>query len=1186
VAISLSFPARKLAEIRKQQGSGEIKMRMTRFQTLFLVLSFLAVTAWMMTATAPTAQAATTNARIQGTVSDPQAAVVAKAKITATNEATGVKYETVSNADGAYLFSQLPIGSYSIDVTSPGFKSFHASGIVLKIDQEYVEPVKLTVGSTTEVIEVAASSIQVDTTDMQFNNIVDGQQMADLPLIGRNFANLQTTLPGVQATSGGERISGSSVSGSQQTQSAFSINGADTNDIALNTQVLSPILDALSQFNLIDGPMNAEYSRNSGGIVSASIKSGTNQYHGNAFEFYRDTFLNTNNFFQKPVDGSYKAPSPYHQHIYGGTFGGPILKNKLFIFGAFQATPSSAPQSGEGSATVFSSDQLAGDFSASADAFTSNPIPSTISIPGCTAGETWAECLGAEGLNGQVPTSAFNSISKTLLDFVPPANNGTSGYLFNATEVSKSYQEDGRVDFNPNAKNQFSFIGLYDFFNAKSTIPFTGATLPGFGDQDVEHIQQYTFDYVHTFGSSAVNDFGAHWTRFNFQSSVPQQVVDPGSVGFSITPQDTAAATIPKISVTGYFDLGGSNNGPQPRIDQNYQIEDNFSKVAGHHALKFGYDGRRFNVSQIFDSANSGSFSFGGDSATYGSGDAGLDFLLGIPASYAQAAGSVIQASAFMNYFYAQDTWKASDTITLSYGLGYSIDTPLINHQYGGIGVSCYIIGEQSTVFPTAPEGLVFPGDPGCTNTSQARTRYTEFGPRVGFAWAPDLGKISGGPGKLSIRGGFGIYYNRTEEESALQTLSTPPFGLNTSGAADFGGSPAFANPYSDIDGGGSESNPFPYARPTAGSSAVFHTPLYNCCSTFGKDFRAPYAENFQLSIERELPSKVIARVSYVGSLGRHNQSTYEGNPETEAGHTACVQDPTCYLSPYRNYQAYYHPENKLAGVYTGILEAGVVGSGASSNYNGLQVSLTKGETHGLSFQVSYTYSHSLDTGSSFENMSFGNYGERGYNQWQPWRNYGDSSFDARQRLVISPNYTVPTIKKGGSSLSPINLLLAGWQVSGIMSMATGFPYDISYGGWYTSRSLYCDASIDFYACPDAPDQVAPLVRVDPRVRDDNGYGTWFDSSSFAPSAVGTFGTTRRNPYHGPGINNTNMVLAKNFSLGRETARSLQIRMESDNVFNHTQFSLPDGLFVDGTFGQITGAASARRTQLAAKITF
>ena len=639
------------------------------------------------------ASAANVNGRIRGSVTDPQSAVVSGVHITATNTETGVKYETVSGADGGYFFPELPIGQYSISAKQEGFKSFTATGIVLNIDQEYVVPIKLALGSVSTVVEVSESSVQVDTTDMQFSNIVDATQMVDLPLIGRNFTGLELTLPGVQAATGAERIGGNSVNGAQQQQSEYLINGADTNDITLNTQVITPILDAIGEFNLISGPLNAEYDRNSGGIVSASIKSGTKTYHGDAFEFYRDTFLNTNNFFQKHVDGSYAAVSPYHQNIVGGTVGGPvapflpILKNKLFIFGAFQAQPSRVPQ-GAGTDTVYTSANLNGNFSgdvsaSSPNTFSTNPIPSTISIPGCTTGQTWVSCLGATGKNGLVPTSAFNTVTKALTTkYVPPPNNGTTGYTFNETTTTTNYQEDGRVDFNPSPKDQLTFVGIYVFTNVANTIPFSGASLPGFGDGSISHIQQYTFDYVRQLSTTAVNDFGIHWTRFNFKSGTPQRDELPSASGFSITPQDPTNATLPRLVVNGFFTLGGTSNGPQPRIDQVYQIEDNFSKTMGRHALKFGFDGRKFSVWNIFDAQNSGQYSFNTSPNPYSTGDASLDFLLGLPGSYGQGTGSIIQADALLSYFYGQDTWKFSKDLTINYGVGYSVDTPLRNHQH------------------------------------------------------------------------------------------------------------------------------------------------------------------------------------------------------------------------------------------------------------------------------------------------------------------------------------------------------------------------------------------------------------------------------------------------------------------------------------------------------------------------
>ncbi len=1154
-----------------------------RFLMLVLLLSLGGV-----------ARAADVNARIKGTVTDPQGGILTGVHVTAANESTGVKFEAVTGSDGSYFFAQLPVGTYTVSVAANGFKSFTAKGIVLNIDQEYVEPIQLTVGSTAEVVEVAASAVQINTTDMQLNNVVNSAQIVELPLIGRNFSGLELTLPGVQASS--DRFTSNySVSGAQTQQSSYLINGADSNDISLNTLVIVPNLDAIDQFNLIEGPLNAEYDRNSGGIVSATIKEGTNHFHGDAFEFYRDTFLNTADFFHHNITTGAAQVSKYHQNIPGATIGGPIIKDKLFIFFGYQGTRQIVPQSG-GSVQVYSAPNLGGDFSADLTGdnpqsltFSTNPIPGTVNIPGCTTGEAWADCLTA--LGGKIPTSAFNPIAANLVSkYVPAANNGAYGYTFTPVSPTTADQYMGRLDYALNPQNQFTFVGINQKTTTTDTLPFTGATVPGFGDANISSINQYTFDYVRQFSATTVNDFAAHWTRFNYQAVTPQTVVSPSSLGFNISPQDTAAASVPTLAVSGFFTLGFSTNGPQPRIDQAYQLDDNLSKVVGRHTLKVGYDGRKFSVSNPFFANNSGSYGFNTTSSAFSTGDPSLDFLLGIPATYNQGSGAKIQASAFLTYVYGQDTWKVTDALTLSYGLGYSVDTPLHNNQYGGEGIACLIPGETSSIFPTAPAGIVYPGDKGCNNSGQAKTRYGEVGPRFGFAWAPELGWLSeGGAKKFAVRGGFGIYYNRTEEESSLQTLETPPFGISSSGVADYGGlAPTLANPWADLDTGAVNPNKFPFTFPTKGQQIDYSTLEPLDISTYSSGFRSPYAENFQLSVEREFPARTIARVSYVGSLSRHNQTTYEGNYETAAGHAACLADPACITA--RNIQSVAYPEHTIAGSIdpntgnTGIASVGEVGSGAAGSYHSMQASVEKGMTHGLTFQMSYTYGHSMDSGSSFENSGFGSNGARGYNQFQPSLNYGDSAFDVRHRLVFAPIYIVPQFS--GSDFSLRNLALGGWEISGITSVATGFPYDISYAG-STSRSLWCSASYNFYACPDVPVQTAALVRENPRVRNPStGLSTWFDATSFKAEPIGTFGNVHRNPYHGPGINNTNVIVAKNFTLSREHGIRLQMRMESDNVFNHTQFNNPTSQFGSGNFGLVSTAAAARQSQLAAKVYF
>ncbi len=1160
---------------------------------------------------APTAFAADVNARIRGTVTDPQNALVPGVTVTATNQATGVKFTTSTQSNGTYIFQQLPIGTYTISATATGFEGFKASGIVLNIDQEYVEAIHLAVGEATQTVEVAADAVQVNTTDMQLNNIVDAKQIVEYPLVGRDFRQLELILPGIQAPS--DRFSSNySANGSESQQSSYLINGADTNDFVLNTAGIQPSVDAIDEFNLITGPLNAEYSRNSGAIVSAVVKQGTNQFHGVIFEFYRDTFLDTPGFFNTSLVPNasggttlVKTTPPFHQNLFGGTLGGPILKDKLFFFASYQGDRSRQPQTSNsaGNSIVPTAAQRGGNFAGTT--FSNHVIPGTIVIPGCAGGQTWAQCLGGTGI---IPTTAFNPISAALLAaYVPLPNQGANRFVFNPTTTNVQDQGILRVDFDPTVKDQITFVGIYQHNPTSDTTPFTGPSLPGFGDVNTSEIRQITGSYVRQLSSTALNSFAVHYSRFNLGGVTPQQIVAPSSAGFAITPQNATAQSLPLISLTGGFQIGFSSNGPQPRVDQNYQVDDSFSKTLGHHQLKFGYDGRRFNVDNEFSGSNNGNYGFSaGGSNPNTSGNVILDFLLGNPSTYTQGAGGRISAISYENYFFAQDTWKATNALTVDYGLGYQIDTAIHNRQFGGEGVNCFVPGQQSKIFPTAPTSLNFPGDPGCNDAQGAVTPYKDFGPRIGFAYSPDFGMFSGGNQlKLSIRGGFGIYYNRTEEEGSLQNLNQVPFGVTSAGIRDAlagpNDRPSFGNPYQDINTGRTIPNPFPASFPKPGATNVVFrgSPLF--ISQYAPGYRAPYAENFQLSVERELPGQNVATVTYVGSLGRHNQNTVEGNPVTQAGHDACLADLNCVASRddqevlYPGHTLYPQAINPATG-QTHFYSASQIQTEASSNYNALELSLRKGQTHGLAGQISYTYSHALDTASSYEGAGFGT--ERGYNQYQPSLNYGNADFDARHRLVIAPIYTVPL--HSGSQLSFMNLLASGWEVSFITTFATGHPFDIAYNG-LESYSLYCSANDFYYTCPDVPNQVAPLKRFNPHNTTNSTKGQYFDGnintpgSSFTDETIGTFGNIARNKYFGPGIDTTNIQISKNFSYSKENPEhTIQLRLESYNAFNHSNFANPSGNngnpdqgpSVFGVIPQLNSTVPARQTQLSGKIYF
>lgn len=1115
-------------------------------------------------------------ATIRGVVTDSSGAVIPSAQVTATNTSTGVSTTTVSQSSGAYSFLQLAIGTYTVSATKANYKTYKSTPITLAVNQIYDLGISLPVGVQSETVEVKADAVQVETTNTQSTTVINSQQMVDLPLINRNFTALEQLAPGVMSSN--DRFGTFSVNGSQSQQSSYLVNGTDSNDIALNTPLVLPSPDAIQEFNLISSSINPEYGRNSGGIVNAVIKNGTNKFHGGIFDFYRDSFLNTHNFFQTT------APV-FHQNQFGGTLGGPIWRDKTFFFLSYQGVRARQPIA-VGVNTVFSNAQRGGDFSTLLTGVSSSAV-----TPFALVGDDGVNHPagtpffgnGASGaifnkLNanfGHLPTSDFNSVSAGLLaNFIPASNAANNQFIFNPSQTVQSDQGIARIDHNITASDQLWGVMFIQKSPTTADLPFTGSTLPGFASVSTADTKQFTISYSHTFNTSMLNEFRLGYARLNFDAVEPVKPAQPSSFGFTgINPQNSAAASAPLVSVTGLFTIGFSNNGPQPRKDQNYQVTDNFSKIMGKHTMKFGGDVRRFQVDNPFFFSNNGAFSFGG-SGTFSTGSPGVDFLLGIPDSFTQNAGGLINARAYEYYAYGQDSWKMRNNLTINYGAGYEIDTPYNNNQFGGLAYNCVIPGQQSTIFPSAPVGLDFPGDKGCT-TSGTTTKFGHIAPRLGFAWSPDMGKLTGGPGKFSIRGAYGVYFNRTEEETALQNLGAPPFGIGSTGAGDIGGTPSFANPFTSIDGSGALPNKFPFTSfPKAGDSTINFgnfEPL--SLNTNDPNLTTPYSQNFNLNIQREFASNTVFTVGYYGALGRHLYRAFEGNTITAAGQAACAASPSCVAN--RTLQHFFFPTHSaLPGdVFASV---GTQATDGTSNYNALQANITKGMTHGLQLLASYTWSHTIDTGSGLENSSFGT---RGTNVLVPSLNIGDAAQDARQRLVIGYLYQIPSLHHM-MNWAP-DKVFGGWKLSGITTLQSGFPVNFGDTGF---RSLTCDA-FSFYGCPDNPNQIAAVSTLDPRTSTfNNKKDFFFDPANFTRQAIGTFGNTGRNSLHGPGINNTDFALLKDTKFGENYV--LQVGLEGYNVFNHTQFGQPNTNIASSNFGRITTAASGRLVQIRAKFNF
>lgn len=1125
--------------------------RFSKGLSAFLLAAFLAFAVLLQLSSI--ARADNLYGSIRGVVMDQSGAAVPGARVTVTNTETGISRHMRSGPDGAFEFTSLTVpGVYDVSVVKTGFNKYANTRIHLSVDQTYVVPVVLRVGSVTQQVTVEAKPAQIQTTSMQRGTIIGSQQIENLPLNGRNFTQLQQLQPGVVAGSDrfgiGMMGTNFSTNGAETQQNSFLVNGADSMDIPLNAAGIIPSPDAIGEFRMITSTINPEYSRNSGAIMNVLIKNGTNQFHGDAFDFYRETSLDARNFFQSSV-------SPFHQNQFGGTMGGPIKKDRAFFFFSYQGYRTTEPQA-FAVPTVFSQAERMGNFSAdTGGAFPlDNPttgVPAVSPFPmvgdnGATypAGTPYATLFPS----GQIPMADLNPLAVKLMNqFVPLPNTAANGYTFNPSENLLDDQYIYRVDENIRPQDSVWVYGLWERQPYNETLPFgsptNGANLPGFPETNLQHWQEYTGSWTHTFSPTTLNEARLSYFRFNYDATVPVNTINPTSYGFTgIIPQTKTDTSIPVMSLTGLFTLGFSTYGPQPRIDQTYDAVDNFTKIAGTHTIKAGFTMERFQVYNPYYNELSGYYTYNG-AGPFSTGFPGADFLLGIADSYAQGSGTIIDARARNYYSYAQDQWKIKHNLTLTYGLGWDIETPYQDLYNQGETLTAFRTGQQSTIFPTAPVGYVYPGDTGINKYGGPKVPYTDFAPRLGFAWSP--GKSL----KWSVRGGFGIYYNRTEEELTLQGLTNAPFGLDSIGVGAVGGSPSFATPFSGWCAGAtptpcSTAQTFPFSAPAPGAKVNFapYEPIGFGMNTLSGNFGVPMSENYNLTIQRQLTPSTLLSIGYVGNVGRHLEGAYTLNPAGEApGINPGAAALGCTAFNLASCAPGSFALNPL--VYG---ETGYQVTDFNSNYNSLQVELNKHFSHGLQLLASYTWSRYFDQTSSLENSGF-NY--PGINPFDFASMYAPSANDAPQRLVLSYYYTLPIYH----FVHRFRRLTDGWSLSGIATFQHGFPVGVFDSA---DTSLTCDPSLSFYACPDRANVTGqPMAIGNPRNYTINGAPNyWLNPNAFSIPAPGTgVGDASRNPFYGPGINNWDIALLKDIHITE--SKYFQIRFETYNTFNHTQFA-------------------------------
>jgi hypothetical protein len=1069
----------------------------------------------------------------------------------------------------------------------------------LDINQIYELNVALEVGAASEKVVVVANPVQVESNSMQLGTTITAQQIEDIPLNGRDWTELMELSNGTIGSSdrfsreGGQGNSGAySTNGNQSQQNSFLINGVDSNSIDKNTAALVPSPDAMAEFRLITNTINPEYGRNSGAVVNAEYKSGTNQFRGDVFEFYRDTFLNAKPWF-------YSAPPKYHQNQFGGTLGGPIVKDHTFFFFSYQGLQSIQPQGPTESGTL-SLAERGGNFSDAGPyygpyypepsgspcgpnytgSFGPNPLP--FAIGSAAAGTPFCVAFPT----GQVPTTSFNSLATKLMNqYIPLPTPGAPGgnlYYFNPTFTQSGNEYILRLDEKLREKEGLWFTAYREPLAVVKTLP-SGISLPGQPESDGVDNQAYTVAWNHTFSPHTLNEVRLAYLRVNGQYLVPENPITPASYGFTgITPQYPSVAGLPDLYL-GPFSLGFTYNGPQPYIQNTYQATDNFTKVVGSHNFKAGFNMDLLQVNSFVISQANGDYCYvcGGP---YDPGTAAAAFLLGIPDTYAQQSGGYIRARAKEIYSFFQDEWRITHNLTLTYGTGWDIEVPWENLSDGGLHSAAWRPGQQSTIFPKAPVGLVYPGDAGINKYGGQQIPYKTFAPRAGFAWSPMK--------NWSIHGGIGLYYNRTEEELAFFTLAAPPFTLASRGASvECGTSPAFANPYADVTGKCAPvANPFPFVPPTGGGNVTFSQfePLSDTGFTvWDPKFTLPRASNYNLTIEHQISGSTIVSLGYVGNVGRHEVGVYLQNlAGTAPGiNPVAASYPNCtsgFVLAYSSCPAFGTPGGTPynLNVYG---QFGSITSGLSSNYNSLQAKFDRHFSNGLQLTAAYTWSRYFEYATGFES-SFVGVGT-GLNTFDLKSNYGPSLEDAPQRLVVNYNYMMPFYKLIHHWKSATD----GWRLTGIYTLQHGLPAPVFN---YDEPSLTCDGNVSpRFICPDRANRTsAPLAIHNPRTYSINGLPNyWFSPAAFSSPAPGTgIGNANRNPVYGPGLNYGDTALEKEVHFGE--TMYVQLRLETFNTFNHANFSNPYGdvaPYDSNYFGRIfTTTLPGRVTQLGGKLYF
>jgi hypothetical protein len=1158
---------------------------------LALVLLFGTLAAW-----------ASITGSISGVVTDPTGAVIPDVEVTALNTGTGVRQSVVTDSKGFYEFPALAIGTYELDVQRPGFRPFHQTGLVIDANSALVVDVKLTLGEATQEVTVSSTAVHVETSSTQMGEVIEGTKITSVPLNGRSYTDLLALQPGVspyynvavggdRPTSGDIENSGNeAMNGQRETSNGYMVNGANVEEGRNNGAAIIPNLDSIAEFRIITNNFDAEYGNYSGGQVNVVTKSGANSFHGDAFDFVRNTSFDSRNFYS-PAIGT------FHQNQFGGTFGGPIKRNKAFFFVDYQGTRMVQGEA-TGEIPVPSVQDRAGDFSDQAGSLTGSVVGSnwanilskelgyTVSAgppgepyytPGCTSS---SQCVFP---NAVIPQSAWASPTPHLLPYIQPPNIITPQGDYFSTSAYDELLRDDKGGIRVDGNSRFGMLSAYYYMDDYSlNNPYHNAPeFPGFNCITPGRAQLFDFGDTKTFGPTSINQFHFSYMRDANIYNEPVGGLGPSmsSLGFngSFNAQGGIGSVVPVDQGVPLMEFDNYNfglpDGTTGQYNNTFEWLDNFTRIVGTHSLKFGGAFHYDQINERNTYAENGVFSFTGIET----GIDFADFLIGAPYQLTQSSRQFLDSRSKYASLFVQDSWRAKPGLTLNYGLRWEVSQPWYDTQNK---TETIIPGVQSVVFPGAPLGYLVPGDPGVPPTL-APTKYDGFAPRVGLAYSPKwdsglLAKLTGGPGKTSFRAAWGLFYTSVEDLTQFIEVGDAPYGLYYVSPVP----PEFASPYIDRATGNNQGQRFPFTFPPTNVSAAHPDTTFNWTEVepisgsalFFHTNRMPYAEDYEASLQRQFGANTVLSISFVGTQGHDLLASLESNPGNPAlclalsqpsalapGQTPC--GPGLESSVFVTASGQTIDGTRPLGL--DFVSNGYMDEMANSNYNSLQVNLRHTSANS-SFLVGYTYAKCMDIASAMEHSV------------DPL-SYKESKalcdFDLTQDFVVS--YSVRPFDSFSFANSKVGKwAIKGWGISGITTFATGLPVGL---GENDDHSLLGTGGGDF------PMRAPGKILNNTNPRDDQAY---FNTSLFSFEPVGQTGTAGRQFFHGPGINNFDLAILKNFVI--KESKTLEYRAEFFNAFNHAQFNNPDGLINagPGVFGYVTSARDPRIIQMALKFVF